>query len=72
MEHGKERKDEFQGMGIRSDRYLTPMEVQRAAENYKAVKRAAESDISPGIIEWILMGLVWLVILYATVCALFG
>lgn len=65
-------KDEKKEMGIRSDRLMTEREIQNAAANYKAVKRVAESDTSPGIIEWILMGIVWLVILYAVVCTLFG
>ena len=68
----KDEKDDMNNIGIRSDRIMTPLEVQRAAMNYKAVKRAAEDTSSPGVVEWILIGIGMLMILYGVVCALFG
>ncbi len=58
----KDDKNDMNNIGIRSDRFMTPLEVHRAAENYKAVKRATEETSSPGIIEWILMGIAVLMI----------
>ena len=68
----KDEKNDMNNIGIRSDRIMTPLEVQRAAMNYKAVKHAAETDTSPDIVVWILMGIGMLMILYGVVCALFG
>ena len=68
----KNDKNDMNTSGIRSDRLMTPLEVQRAAMNYRAVKRAAESDAPVGIIDWIFVGAGVLIILYGVVCALFG
>ena len=63
-------KDEMKEMGIRSDRIMTPEEIQNAAINYKSVKNAADS--APGIVEWILIGFGMVVILIATIQTIFG
>ncbi len=68
----KENSNDINSVGIRSDRIMTPLEVQRAATNYKAVKQAAESDTSPSIVEWILIGFGMVVILIATIQTILG
>lgn len=57
--------------GVRSDRIMTPLEVQRAAMNYKAVKQAAESEVSPDILEWIIVGATTLAFLGYAIYSLF-
>ena len=66
----KDEKNDMNNIGIRSDRIMTPLEVQRAAMNYKAVKQAAEDTSRPDMVVWILLGICMLVILYGVVCAL--
>ena len=68
----KDDKNDMNNMGICSDRIMTPLEVQRAAMNYKAVKQAAESDTSPGIVEWLLIGFGMVIILIATIQTILG
>ena len=68
----KDEKNDMNNMGIRSDRIMTPLEVQRAAMNYTAVKQSAESDTSPGIVEWLLIGFGMVIILIATIQTILG
>lgn len=68
----KDDKNDMNNIGIRSDRIMTPLEVQRATMNYKAVKQAAESDTNPGIVEWLLIGFGMVIILIATIQTILG
>lgn len=51
--------DKNQSTGIRSDRIMTPLEIQTAAFNKKAVEDAAKhrAESSPGFLEWLLIGI---------------
>lgn len=68
----KDKMNNMENTGIRNDRIMTPLEVQRAAMNYKAVKRAAESDTSPGIVEWVLIGFGMVLLLIAIIQNIFA
>ena len=57
------KHDDLQAMGIRSDRMMTTQEVMNAAANYRAVKNAADIDLTfrgqPNLFGKILVALYW-------------
>lgn len=78
----KNKHDDLQAMGIRSDRMMTTQEVMNAAVNYQRVKDAADVDLTFRgqtslfgkilvALHWGLIGLGMLGILIATIQTIF-
>lgn len=63
-------KKDLKDLGVRSDRIMTPLEVQTAVSNYKSIKNAMETETGP--VGWILIGFGMLMIVLGALDTLIG